>query len=501
MARLVRGLGVSVVSLGVLLSAAWIADADESSDSARSQRGIFKIAQKTKTPKKKTRGKKAAPKTAEDGEMPAEGATTKTDAAPASDGPIKFSKDIAPILVGNCTGCHNDRQRRGKFDLTSFEKLMKGADKEKVIEPGKPEESHLVLRIKGEETPRMPQNNQRTLSDASIAKIERWVKDGAVLDAGIDPKAPIESYASTPEDLRKAELAKMTPDQRDKIVETAGLERWKKANPKTTPEVTKGQYFLLFSNLPKERASTTLKAVESQYTAVKNLLGPSSVDWGEKGSLFVFNDSASFGEFVRAQENRDIEPGAHDVATSKFTTSQPYVAVIDPLGGRDEPAGSAAPKKAARSKRGKSDDDSGSTTRTLPGLLIENFVIGASAKAGKPPRWVSLGLGALVASKVERGSSYYTRLRHDAYQICDQGWQSKANEALGDTTKVEEVRAVGFAIFEWLASVDKTLPPAFVNGMLGGGDKLDDVISKVLNGSREEFLNGSGAFVMSKYGR
>ncbi len=83
--------------------------------------------------------------------------------------------------------------------MTSFEKLMKGADAEEVIVPGKSDESHLVLRIKGEETPKMPRGNNRNLSDAAIAKIEQWVKQGARLDAGIDPKTPMAKYAATSE--------------------------------------------------------------------------------------------------------------------------------------------------------------------------------------------------------------------------------------------------------------------------------------------------------------
>lgn len=90
---------------------------------------------------------------------------TKTDTA--DDGRLKFSQDIAPILVANCIGCHsgdNPGVRRGKLDLTTFENLKKGSQKRKddpaVVIAGKPDESHLVLRIKGEEEPRMPQGGR-----------------------------------------------------------------------------------------------------------------------------------------------------------------------------------------------------------------------------------------------------------------------------------------------------------------------------------------------------
>ena len=55
-----------------------------------------------------------------------------TKADTADNGRLKFSQDIAPILVANCVNCHsgdNVGVRRGKLDLTTFENLMKGSQK------------------------------------------------------------------------------------------------------------------------------------------------------------------------------------------------------------------------------------------------------------------------------------------------------------------------------------------------------------------------------------
>ncbi len=441
---------------------------------------------KQKTPKKKKGVRKPVPK--------AEAPEPTTPAAGSE--PLKFSRDVAPILVANCVGCHNGSQKRTKLELTTFEKMMAGTPDHKVIVGGNLEESHLVLRIKGEETPKMPQGANRNLSDAAIAKIEAWVKAGAILDAGIDPKASMEKYAASPEDLRKAELAKLPADQRDKRVEASGLERWKKAS-KAKPEVTSSSHFLMFSTLSKDRAAGASKAVEAQYAQVRALLGPKSVEWGEKATLFVLPNAQTYVEFVRALESRDIEEG--DVGTARMTIPQPYVAVIDPLHGRDEPAASPTPKKAGRGKKG--DDSASSGETSLAALLSENFVIGTAEKAGKPPRWVSLGLGAFMASRSEPRSASVNAIRSVAHGLFQRGWPSKATEALGDQAKTQEVRAVGFAIFEWMNTADRRVVPAFVQGMLEGGDKLDDVLGNVLNMSREQFLTITGEFVGTTYGR
>ena len=133
---------------------------------------------------------------------------TKNDAG--STGQLKFSQDIAPILVANCIGCHSGDGaglQKGKLDLTTFEKLKKGSQKRtddpEIVIAGKPDESHLVLRIKGEETPRMPQGGNNRMSAEAIAKIEQWVKEGAKLDAGIDPKKPIKSYAASADQVAR----------------------------------------------------------------------------------------------------------------------------------------------------------------------------------------------------------------------------------------------------------------------------------------------------------
>ncbi len=454
---------------------------------------VIRLAQ-AKVAKKKARGKRGMPKKGE-----AQDAEAGTTPAPASagDSELKFSRDIAPILVGNCIGCHNakDKDKRGKLDMTSFKKLMVGSDKQKVVIPGKSDASPLVLRIKGEETPKMPPGN-RNLADFAIEKIEKWVQGGARLDAGIDENAPLSSIASTPEQLRQSKLAGMTPEARDAQVEKVGRDRWKKVSSKTTPEVTPSPHFLLFGNLPKERASATLKGMEAQYLQLRGMLSTPKapgLDRAEKFSLYVFGDRNSFVEFVRGIENREVEPG--DQATSDLKGSEPYVAVIDPLGGREETAGPSS-RKTARSKR---DDSGAGMSRSLGGVLTEQFAIGFLKQAGDPPRWLTLGMGAYLASQVEPRHPYFQGLRKQAFALRERSWNTMATEALGGEGDSDDVRAVGFALIEWMATTSRPALPAFVRGMLGGQAKLDDVIQSVLKGDRGQFLTASDNWIGMRY--
>jgi hypothetical protein len=484
---------------------------DEGDTPARGRRAKSKGAASKKgrrTTKGATGSGEKTAKSKKGAESPKESAESKTSegegSKSASTG-IKFSRDIAPILVANCVGCHSQGRpglTRGKLEMTSFAKLIQGTPKERVIDPGKPDDSHLILRVKGEEEPRMPppRGNNRGLADETIAKIEQWVKEGAKLDAGLDPKAAMDSYAASPEQVRRNQIAKLSPKERDQKTEAAGRDRWKKANPKLKPEVAPGEHFLLFSTLPKDRATATVKAMETQYSHLKRMLGSPATDWVEKVSLYVFADRKDFVEFARSVENREVDASVS--SGGNLSVDQPYVVAVDPLGGKKEEP--AAPRRKARTKKGEEKETAGGSERTLLGHLSESLGEAAVAAQGKSPRWLSQGLGAFLAAQVEPRSPYYQKLRQTAREKYNQGWPTKATEALGEGNQVsaEEIRAVGFAIVECLMTPDyRQAFPAFARGMSAGKEKLDDVLKDVYGASREDFLNKTGDWVAERYGQ
>ena len=40
--------------------------------------------------------------------------------------PVSFINDVAPILKENCFACHDAKKKSGKYDMTTFEKLLAG---------------------------------------------------------------------------------------------------------------------------------------------------------------------------------------------------------------------------------------------------------------------------------------------------------------------------------------------------------------------------------------
>ncbi|MBX9628046.1 MAG: hypothetical protein K2X82_29880 [Gemmataceae bacterium] len=112
--------------------------------------------------------------------------------ASAADGPVSFIRDVAPVFQENCLACHDAKKKAGKYDMTTFEKLLAGGANGEPLVPGKPEESELHGLIVSTEQRRMPPRDKgEAVPKDKAAVVARWIKEGAKLDAGIDPKADL----------------------------------------------------------------------------------------------------------------------------------------------------------------------------------------------------------------------------------------------------------------------------------------------------------------------
>jgi len=345
----------------------------------------------------------------------------------------------------------------------------------------------------------IPQPGRRARSRSATTKKARRTTAKDAADSAEKTKKSA-TAATTTKDTAAAKLARMSPKDREQKVDAAGRDRWKQTNPKLTPEITHGEHFVLFSNLPKDRAANAIKVAEAQFGQLKRLLGVPASDWVEKVSLYVFNNRKDFVEFARTIENREVD--ASVTSSGNLTVPQPYVVIVDPLAGKKEEP--AASRRKPRSKRGDEKEAPAGSDRTLAGLLAETLGESKVAAQGKSPRWLAYGVGAFLASQVEPRSPYYQKLRDLAREKYSQGWPSKATEALdeGDQVSVEEIRAVGFAVVEFLMTPEfRASFPAFAQGMSKGKERLDDVLKEVYRADRQVFLNQSGDWVAATYGQ
>ena len=84
-----------------------------------------------------------------------------------------YRKEIAPIFRKYCNGCHNAKEAEGELVLDNFPKLMQGGENGKIVVPGKPDKSRLILVLEKKVEPFMPpeDNKAPTAKEIELAKI------------------------------------------------------------------------------------------------------------------------------------------------------------------------------------------------------------------------------------------------------------------------------------------------------------------------------------------
>jgi hypothetical protein len=117
----------------------------------------------------------------------------ETSVTSAQGKPVSFINDVAPVLKENCFACHDAKKRSGKYDMTTFEKLMAGGAGGDGITPGKHADSEIYSLITSEKERRMPprKDNLSPVPKAQAEVVRAWIDQGARLDPGIDPKADL----------------------------------------------------------------------------------------------------------------------------------------------------------------------------------------------------------------------------------------------------------------------------------------------------------------------
>ena len=91
-----------------------------------------------------------------------------------------FEREIRPLLMARCSGCHQPALLKGGLDLTSYAALMAGADGDHILNFGRPEESVLLESVTSMEdlAPDMPPEGP-ALDALELSLLRRWIDAGA----------------------------------------------------------------------------------------------------------------------------------------------------------------------------------------------------------------------------------------------------------------------------------------------------------------------------------
>jgi WD40 repeat protein len=94
---------------------------------------------------------------------------------------VSYYRDVRPIFVQHCQGCHQPAKPQGGYIMTSHAELLKPGSKGQIgVVPGKPDESYLLSQLlpSNDKPPAMPKD-KAPLSDRDIKLIGKWIKQGA----------------------------------------------------------------------------------------------------------------------------------------------------------------------------------------------------------------------------------------------------------------------------------------------------------------------------------
>jgi hypothetical protein len=109
--------------------------------------------------------------------------------------PIRFGRDIRPILSERCFKCHGPDLKKGGLDLQrrqgALKQLKSGSF---AIVPGKSTQSELMRRVTADDSERMPPKGKGArLSADQVARLRAWIDQGAPWEehwAYVKPKQP-----------------------------------------------------------------------------------------------------------------------------------------------------------------------------------------------------------------------------------------------------------------------------------------------------------------------
>lgn len=99
------------------------------------------------------------------------------DAAQAAS--ISFKNDILPLFERHCFKCHRGNDAEAGLDLTTHAGILKGGDYAGAcVVPGEPEQSPIVMHIRGIYEPQMPKDAPE-LTEDELHVIRMWIASGA----------------------------------------------------------------------------------------------------------------------------------------------------------------------------------------------------------------------------------------------------------------------------------------------------------------------------------
>lgn len=380
-------------------------------------------------------------------------ATAMEVARPTGKETVSFVKDIAPILMENCNGCHYDANRvRGGLRMDNFAQLLKGGDSGAMINLAKPDESLLIKKLRGQSGQRMPAGRP-ALSDDRIRQIETWMSEGAAFD-GSSPEANLGQA------VQQAWAASATAEELRQRRAAEARKLWSVVMPKAKlQEIANDSEFILLGSVSQDRLEKGLKASHAAAKIVRKQLRIPEKDPILKGGvvIFVFDKRYDYSEFGKMAESRTLP--AEWTGHWRKQTVDAYISLYDDAEHPDQ----------------------------LTNQLIQLIAGVHVGSADGVPAWFAEGVGrntlAVSGSKDHRVKSWFERMPSVATQVKD--GKQLIEGKLGE----EEAALVGFALVQDMGGKANRKQFDGLLRALRNGDSFDAAIRRSFGAPFEAFLD------------
>lgn len=307
------------------------------------------------------------------------GQPTGASAAPIPTGPValkpgdvSFAFEVAPVLLKNCSGCHDDDQPAGRFSATTYARLMRGGESGAAVVAGKGADSLIVRKIKGMsiEGQRMP-IGKSPLSAEVIATIQKWIDQGAGLDM-LKPDTQLKQLVSA------GRMRSMSHDELQEVRFTGARKLWQRALPDEDPAVEQRGAVLVIGNLKPAQMTLVADAAEAGVTKAQELLVDDARPIVKGGTvLFVFASPVDFSTFWQVA-----------LADERPKGLLSHAGIVDEIAY----GGFLMPKARGGAEERELDAD-------LQALAAEQTTAAALLVRGAP-EWFATGAARMIAAKV-----------------------------------------------------------------------------------------------------
>jgi len=373
-----------------------------------------------------------------------------------------FARDVGPALLANCMGCHSTRLTLGDLRLDTFARLLRGGLSGVIVVPGRPDESLLIRKLRGQAGARMPMGRP-PLPDATIEKIAKWIALGARYDA-YDPNQPLSEVVamSRAANANHTELAQLRAE--------LAAKNWRMMLPDAEATKSETENFLLYGNVGPRTLSEVGQLAEKQVPVLRRLLRAPPGQPLIKGrmTIFVFDKRYDYSEIGPMVEQREIpsEWRGH----WRYTFVDAYGCVLPPSAAKEY---------------------------SLPVLVGQQVAGVYVASLGRVPRWFAEGSARAIAARLDAKDS---RVRAwDAHLEELTGSPGTAMRFLANALPPEDSDVVSYGFMKYLMASSSRYQATLAS--IRSGVPFDQAFAKSFGTTAEQAVAAWGARSTARAGR